>query len=87
MLLPLRCIRWWADTFAPSVAKANGVLENAGKARWALIGFGELMGIVSQVMNWNTVPHWYGIGLLILFPIGVWWGVSLRMRGKPAVAA
>ncbi len=73
--------------YCAAIAAAGGVVGNARKARWALIAFGESLGIASQAMFWNSVPHWYGIGLLILFPIGVWMGAGLRMRGKrPATA-
>jgi len=75
--------------FCVAVAVANGVNANATKARWGLIAFGELMGLASQAMLWNSVPHWYGLGLLVLFPIGVWVGAGWRIRrisaGMPAM--
>lgn len=39
-----------------------------------LIAFGETIGLGSQAMLWRTVPHWFGIGLLVLYPIAVWIG-------------
>jgi hypothetical protein len=50
-----------------------------------LIIFGELIGIATQVGLWNTVPHWYGLTLLILYPAGVWLGAKLGI-GKQADA-
>jgi hypothetical protein len=44
-----------------------------------LIG-GELIGIASQLALWHTVPHWFGIVLLLLYPPAVWIGSSLRSR-------
>jgi hypothetical protein len=49
------------------------------KSRWksatvALIVMGEVIGVVSQALLWKTVPHWFGIGLLIVYPLGVWIG-------------
>jgi hypothetical protein len=46
----------------------------------ALIALGEVIGIVTQAMLWKTVPHWFGIGLLILYPAGVWIGSVLRSQ-------
>jgi hypothetical protein len=46
----------------------------------ALICFGQLMGIASVVMFWGKQPLWYGLGLLVLYPIMVWAGCKLRMR-------
>lgn len=42
-----------------------------------LIVFGELIGIATQFFLWSTVPHWYGLSLLILYPAGVWLGAKL----------
>lgn len=52
--------------------------ENHRKATLWLIAVGEALGIVVQVVLWGVVPHWYGIGLLILYPLGVWIGSGLR---------
>jgi hypothetical protein len=49
-----------------------------------LIGVGEVIGIVVQAVLWSTVPHWYGIGLLILYPLGVW--IGSRLPGATAAA-
>jgi hypothetical protein len=32
-----------------------------------LVG-GELIGIAAMIPLWRTVPHWFAIGLLVLFP-------------------
>lgn len=47
--------------------------------------FDELVGIAAQVGLWNTVPHWYGLSLLILYPAGVLLGAKLGI-GKGAEA-
>jgi hypothetical protein len=39
-----------------------------------------LIGLSSQVTLWNTVPHWFGIGLLIVSPVFIWMGGELSMR-------
>jgi hypothetical protein len=50
------------------------------------IVLGEVLGIVVQVVLWSQVPHWYAIGLLILYPLGVWIGSNLRRPQAAAVA-
>jgi hypothetical protein len=44
-----------------------------------LIIFGELIGIATQIALWSTVPHWYGVSILILYPVGVWLGAKLAI--------
>ena len=70
--------------YCAAIAASGGRPGHAGKARWALIAVGEAAGIAGQTMLWNSVPHWYAIGLLILYPIAVWFGAGLRMRKEPA---
>jgi hypothetical protein len=50
---------------------------NSRKATLWLILLGEALGIVVQAMLWGTVPHWFGIGLLVLYPVGIWIGSRL----------
>lgn len=59
--------------------------EHRPKATLWLIVFGEVLGVAVQVALWGVVPHWYGIGLLILYPLGVWIGSRLRGRREVAV--
>jgi hypothetical protein len=59
--------------------------EHRRTATLWLIALGEILGVIVQVVLWSVVPHWYGIGLLILYPLGVWIGSGLR--GDHAVAA
>src|SRR5271165_4373313 len=51
--------------------------ERAWRATIALMIFGSLIGLISQIALWATVPHWYAVALLVLFPIGVWLGWKL----------
>lgn len=60
--------------------------EHAPAATLWLIGLGEVIGIVVQALLWKKVPHWYGIGLLIVYPIGVWLGSKLRGPRTTAIA-
>jgi hypothetical protein len=46
---------------------------------------GEVLGVIVQAVLWSVVPHWYGIGLLILYPLGVW--IGSRLRGQRVAAA
>jgi hypothetical protein len=54
--------------------------DRAWKATTALMIFGSLIGLISQIVLWTTVPHWYGVALLVLFPIGVWLGWRLLRK-------
>jgi hypothetical protein len=59
---------------------------NRRKATLWLIVLGEVLGIAVQAMLWGNVPHWYGIGLLILYPLGVWMGSNLGARRQAPAA-
>jgi hypothetical protein len=48
-----------------------------------LMALGELIGAISTVYLWYTVPHWYSFVLLILYPPLVWLGSWLRLRMAP----
>jgi hypothetical protein len=48
------------------------------QAKLGLILMGELMGLVSTVYLWNTVPHYYSLYLLAAYPPAVWYGAKLR---------
>jgi hypothetical protein len=45
-----------------------------------LIVFGEVIGLASQIVLWKTVPHWFAIALLLLYPPAVWLGSRLRQQ-------
>jgi hypothetical protein len=47
-----------------------------------LMGLGVLVGAVSLVSSWKTEPHWYGIGLLAVYPPCVWIGWTLKGRAN-----
>jgi hypothetical protein len=58
-----------------------------GRVRGAILALmitGEVIGLATQVFLWNMVPHWFGLGLLVLYPIGVWLG-SAKLRTKQPV--
>ena len=58
----------------------------ARKATLGLLVGGEILGIVSVIVFWNSVPHWFGFGLLIVYPPAVWLGSRLRSRGMQPIA-
>ncbi|MGD0436043.1 MAG: hypothetical protein ABSB86_06240 [Bryobacteraceae bacterium] len=41
---------------------------------------GEIVGAASQIAFWQTVPHWFAIALLILYPPAIWIGSRQRSR-------
>jgi hypothetical protein len=55
------------------------------EAMIGLIALGETIGVFSQFLLWQTVPHWFAIGLLVLYPIAVW--IGSRFRRLPETAA
>lgn len=59
--------------------------ERRQQATLWLVVVGEILGAVVQMVLWTVVPHWYGIGLLILYPLGVW--IGSRLGGRRPVAA
>lgn len=52
--------------------------ERAKAAALGLMIVGELIGLASQIALWKTVPHWFGIALLILYPPAIWLGSRLH---------
>jgi Zn-dependent protease len=51
-----------------------------------LIGIGVSVGTVFLITSWKTEPHWYGIALLVVYPLCVWlgWTLKSRMFSPPA---
>ncbi len=45
-----------------------------GKHLLALFLFGEVMGIVSTILNWNHWPHWQSLTWIALWPLCLWIG-------------
>ena len=61
--------------------------ERSRTATIGLIIFGEILGVVSTVLFWQNVPHWFSFALLIVYPPAVWLGYRLRSRATQSVAA
>ena len=61
--------------------------ERAQKATLGLIIFGEILGVASTVLFWQSIPHWFSFALLIVYPPAVWLGSRLRSRTTPSLAA
>jgi hypothetical protein len=58
--------------------------ERAYEGTLCLIALGETIGLAGQVLLWHSVPHWFGIGVLVLYPLAVWIGSKLRPELKAA---
>lgn len=58
--------------------------ERAYEGTLCLIVLGETIGLASQFLLWHSVPHWFGIGVLALYPLAVWIGSKLRPELKAA---
>jgi hypothetical protein len=61
--------------------------EHAFRATVSLAIFGEVAGIASQIALWTTVPHWFGLALLLTYPPAVWFGSKLRVGRQLATAS
>jgi hypothetical protein len=61
--------------------------QAAKKATLFLMIGGEIIGLASTVALWRTQPHWFALGLLILFPPAVWIGSWMGARRQGSVAA
>jgi hypothetical protein len=58
--------------------------ERAYEGTLCLIALGETIGVASQFLLWHSVPHWFGIGVLLLYPLAVWIGSKLRPELRAA---
>jgi hypothetical protein len=58
--------------------------ERSWEATWCLITLGETIGVASQFLTWKKVPHWFGIGVLVLYPLAIWIGSRLRPEVRAA---
>ena len=52
----------------------------------SLMIFGEIVGLVSQIALWNTVPHWFGLSLLVVYPVAVWMGSRIQAGSRQQIA-
>ncbi len=60
--------------------------EHARRATVWLMIFGEVAGIAAQIALWTTVPHWFGLALLVTYPPAIWSGSKLRTANRVATA-
>jgi len=61
--------------------------QTAPLATMILLLGGELIGVVAIVLSWHSVPHWFGLALLVVCPAAAWAGSHFRRRGEPSVAS
>ncbi len=59
----------------------------AKKATLYLIIGGEIIGLAATIALWKSQPHWFGLGLLVLFPPAVWVGSWFGSRRQPSATA
>ncbi|MBZ5609734.1 MAG: hypothetical protein LAP38_15850 [Acidobacteriia bacterium] len=53
---------------------------------WMIVG-GEMVGLAAVIALWKTQPHWFALGLLIVYPPAVWIGSWLGSRAQRSVPA
>jgi hypothetical protein len=61
--------------------------HEARRATMILLVGGELIGVIAMFALWHTVPHWFALALLVLFPAAVSAGSHFRRRGEPSAAS
>ncbi len=65
----------------------SAIARNGSKsATLILITVGEAIGIAVAIVRWQVMPHFFVLGLLILYPLGIYLGSTLQRR-KLAVTA
>ncbi len=47
-----------------------------------LIGMGEVIGIAVAFARWQAMPHFFVLGLLILYPLGIFVGSTFGRRNS-----
>jgi hypothetical protein len=47
-----------------------------------LIAMGEAIGILVTVVRWRLTPHYFVLGLLILYPLGISLGSALQRKNS-----
>jgi uncharacterized membrane protein YoaT (DUF817 family) len=45
-----------------------------------LVILGEVIGILVAVVGWQTMPHYFVLGLLVLYPLGVFLGSGFQRK-------
>ena len=58
----------------------------ARQAVIALIVLGELFGLAATIAGWATVPHYFSLALMVIYPPAVWFGGSLRKQVRAQAA-
>jgi hypothetical protein len=58
--------------------------ELAQEAMLGLIALSEVICVAAQVALWKSVPHWFAIVELVLYPTAIWIGSRLRPEVKAA---
>lgn len=53
---------------------------SARRATLALILLGVVGSAASDIWLWQYLPPWFAIALLVIYPLGVWFGSKLQRR-------
>jgi hypothetical protein len=60
--------------------------SNSKSATLILITMGEVIGILVTVVRWHVTPHYFVLGLLILYPLGISLGSALQRKNSAATS-
>src|SRR4051794_4532520 len=61
----------------------SAIAKSSSKsATLILISMGETIGILVAVVRWQSMPHYFVLGLLILYPLGIALGSALQRKNS-----
>lgn len=66
---------WVCAKLAPSKVRAHVI---------AFFALGEILGLVTTVLSWGKMPHWYSIAWLIVWIPAIW--IGWKLSARPASA-
>jgi hypothetical protein len=60
--------------------------SSSHSASLILIGAGEVIGIAVAFARWQSMPHFFVLGLLILYPLGIFIGSAFQRRSSALIS-
>ena len=51
-----------------------------------LIAAGEMIGLAVAIARWQVMPHFFALGLLVLYPLGIFLGSAMQRRNAAVTA-
>src|SRR3954452_17827795 len=64
----------------------SALARDSRTATLILVIAGETIGLAVAIARWQTMPHFFVLGLLILYPLGILVGSAIQRRNAVATA-